>query len=206
MKPKIKGLYAVTPETRDSAGLLYKVEQILRGGAQVVQYRSKSADQKLKLDQAYTIQQLCKQYKAIFIVNDDLMLAQQLHADGVHLGITDASLDQARKLLGPDAIIGASCYDQLDFAKKACAAGVDYLAFGAVFHSRSKPEAVHAPLSLFAAAKSYNLPLVAIGGITPENAKSVIEAGADSIAVINSLFAVDDPYQAASQLKNFFTI
>ena len=143
MKPKIKGLYAVTPETRDSAGLLYKVEQILRGGAQVVQYRSKSADQKLKLDQAYTIQQLCKQYKAIFIVNDDLMLAQQLHADGVHLGITDASLDQARKLLGPDAIIGASCYDQLDFAKKACAAGVDYLAFGAVFHSRSKPEAVH---------------------------------------------------------------
>jgi thiamine-phosphate pyrophosphorylase len=203
---RIKGLYAVTPDTDDTASLLYKSQRILGGGAGILQYRSKSSDQTLKLAQARALQQLCHQAGALFIINDDVALALQLKADGVHLGECDGSLQAARKVLGPDYVIGASCYGNVELARQACRDGVDYLAFGAVHASVSKPEAAVVPLSLFSPSHQLGLPLVAIGGITLENAAAVIAAGADSIAVINALYAAEDPYEAARSLNGLFAV
>lgn len=200
----IKGLYAITPEMGDTRQLLKQVELIIAGGARILQYRSKSADTQLKFDQARQLQALCSQQAVTFIINDDLEMAAELKADGVHLGQTDHSILHARALLGSDALIGASCYDQVELARQAAANGADYLAFGAVFQSLSKPDTVHAPLTLFSQARNLNLPLVAIGGITEKNADSVISAGADAIAVINGLFSAPDPYQAACTLSDLF--
>jgi thiamine-phosphate pyrophosphorylase len=204
MKPAIRGLYAVTPDCTDTLALIQQVKQTIEGGVRILQYRSKLNSAQLKQEQAYQLQILCKQSGVLFIINDDIELAMHLKADGVHLGLEDATLRQARTLLGPDVIIGASCYDQLAFARQARDAGADYLAFGAVFPSSSKPDTVNAPLSLFSSARKLALPLVAIGGININNAASVISAGADAIAVINGLFAAADPCLAAQKLSRLF--
>lgn len=201
----IHGLYVITPDTDDSVQLALQVEAALKGGAKLVQYRHKTASHALKLEQATELLALCQRYNAQLIINDDIDLCVAINADGVHLGASDGEIAAVRKLLGANKIIGASCYNQLDFAKSAQDAGASYVAFGACFVSSTKPNAAHAPLSLFTQAKkALSLPLVAIGGITPANAPSVIQAGADAIAVINALFVAPDITATAKHYSELF--
>ncbi len=186
------GLYALTPEEPDTGALVAAVRAALGGGAAAVQYRNKGADAALRRTQAAALAALCRAAGAPLIVNDDVELALAVGAAGVHLGRDDGDLAAARARLGPERLLGASCYDRLDGAARAVAAGADYVAFGAVFVSPTKPAAVRAPLALFAAAKRLRVPLVAIGGITLENAHAAIAAGADALAVITGLFEADD--------------
>lgn len=193
----LDGLYAVTPDTSDSAWLLPRVAAVLDGGASLVQYRNKSRDTALRREQATAIQALCRQHGAGFIVNDDMELAAELGADGVHLGQSDTSLCVARQRLGPHAVIGATCHDQPALAMQAVANGASYVAFGALFPSRSKPEVVSAPLSLFAGLPPLAVPCVAIGGITAANAALAWRTGVDMLAVIGGLFDAPAPDEAA---------
>jgi thiamine-phosphate pyrophosphorylase len=203
--PHLHGLYAVTPDTLDDAWLAERVEQALRGGARAVQYRSKYADAQLRRRQAQRLLQACRAYGALFVVNDDVDLALELEADGVHLGRDDLSVAAARARLRRGALIGASCYDDLARAERAAQAGADYLAFGSLFPSAVKPGAVRAPLELLRQARGrWRLPLVAIGGIEPDNAARVIQAGADAVAVITALFSVPDTLAAARALSRLF--
>lgn len=193
MKRKFAGLYAITPNEPRTDILVRKVGQALRGGASVVQYRNKTAGPELRRAQGRALAALCRAAGAPFIVNDDLALALALDADGVHLGAADGDLAEARQRLGQGKLLGASCYNRMELAQAAAQAGVDYLAFGSVFSSGTKPGAVRAPLALFAEARrSFALPLVAIGGITLENAPQVFAAGADAAAVISAVFDADD--------------
>ena len=210
----ISGLYAVTPDEPNTQVLCNKVEAALKGGVSLLQYRNKTAEGNLRLQQASALLALCRSYNVPLIINNHLDLCAQIDADGLHLGATDCSLSAARRLLGADRIIGASCYNQLDLAIKAQAEGASYVAFGACFSSSTKPNAVHAPLSLFAEAKKIiHIPLVAIGGITLDNATNVVNAGADAIAVVNALFgsrqmdetkAVDEIQNTAQQFISIF--
>ena len=193
----LDGLYAVTPDTSDSAWLLPRVAAVLAGGASLVQYRNKSRDTALRREQAAAIRALCRQHGAWFIVNDDVGLAEEVGADGVHLGQGDTSLCAARQRLGPHAIIGATCHDQPALAVQAVGNGASYVAFGALFPSRSKPEAISAPLALFAALPPLEVPCVAIGGITPANAALAWQTGVDMLAVIGGLFDAPAPDEAA---------
>ncbi len=189
---KIRGLYAVTPDEENTDVLLANVEAALRGGVNVLQYRNKRADHKLQTQQARAILSLCRQYQVPFIINDSIKLCLTLDADGVHLGGDDGNLIEARARLGANKILGASCYNRLELALAAEQAGADYAAFGACFVSATKPGAPVAPLQLFAQAKqAVGIPLVAIGGITLENAPQAIAAGADAIAVVGALFNRD---------------
>lgn len=204
-KPALRGLYAITPDAIDRAVLLSRVEAALRGGARIVQYRDKQrgADERSAIARA--LRALCRRFNAIFIVNDDLTLAQASDADGVHLGGDDGDLMAARQALGPGKLLGASCYADFAMARAALAAGADYVAFGAVFVSPTKPLAPPAPLRLFARCrKELGLPACAIGGITADNAPAVIAAGADMIAVISDLFAAPDIELRAAALQQLF--
>jgi len=193
VKRKLAGLYAITPDESRTDILVRKVGQALRGGASVVQYRNKTAAPALRLEQGRALAALCGEASAVFIVNDDLELALELDADGVHLGADDGDLAEARRRLGQDKLLGASCYDRIGLAEAAARVGVDYLAFGSVFSSSTKPGAVRAPLAIFAEARrSFVLPLVAIGGITLQNAPQVFAAGADAVAVISAVFDAGD--------------
>lgn len=193
----LDGLYAVTPDTSDSAWLLPRVAAVLAGGASLVQYRNKSRDTALRREQAAAIQALCRRHGAGFIVNDDVELAAELGADGVHLGQSDTSLCMARQRLGPQAIIGVTCHDQAALAIQAVGNGANYVAFGALFPSRSKPEVVSAPLSLFAGLPPLAVPCVAIGGITAANAALAWQTGVDMLAVIGGLFDAPEADEAA---------
>jgi thiamine-phosphate pyrophosphorylase len=193
VKRKLAGLYAVTPDESRTDILLRKVGEALGGGAAAVQYRNKTASLGLRLEQGRALAALCRAAGAIFIVNDDAALALELDADGVHLGADDGDLVEARRCLGQDKLLGASCYDRIELAEAAAKAGVDYLAFGSVFSSSTKPGAVRAPLAIFAEARRrFALPLVAIGGITLQNAPQVFAAGADAVAVISAVFDAAD--------------
>lgn len=193
MRRKLAGLYAITPDEPRTDMLVDKVGQALRGGAAAVQYRNKAAGAALRLEQGRALAALCRAAGAAFIVNDDLALALDLGADGVHLGADDGELAEARRRLGQAGLLGASCYNRIELAEAAARAGADYLAFGSVFSSATKPGAVRAPLALFAEARrSFALPLVAIGGISLQNAAEVFAAGADAIAVISALFDAGD--------------
>ena len=201
----LHGVYAITDEQQLSANNLTAVEQALAGGVRILQYRDKSQQTQKRLARAGELKQLCHRFNALLIINDDIELCRAVAADGVHLGRDDAAIDQARAVLGDNAVIGTSCYNRLDLAVKAARAGADYLAFGAVFPSPTKPDAVDAELSLLRQAKAqFDLPVCAIGGITPDNAGEVIHAGADMIAVISSLFQADDIQAAASTMTNLF--
>ena len=201
----IGGLYAITRETDDSARLLNEVEAALRGGAAVVQYRDKSGDVARQHEQASELLVICKRYRAPLIINDSLRLADLVGADGVHLGRDDGGIREARIVLGPDKIIGVSCYQSLELALAAQAAGADYVAFGSFFASATKPDAPRADIALLQhASRVLHLPIVAIGGITPDNAESLIEAGADAIAVIHALFEAADIEACARCFADFF--
>jgi len=205
---KIHGLYAVTPDEADTNVLLAKVEAALQGGINVLQYRNKAASHQLQTQQARAILPLCRQYHVPLIINDSVKLCLALDADGVHLGADDGNLAEARARLGAGKILGASCYNRLDLALSAAQAGADYVAFGACFASGTKPNAPVASLQLFAqAGQALDVPLVAIGGITLNNAAQVIEAGADAVAVVGALFNIkNDEDQSVTEAARQFSL
>ncbi len=187
--PRISGIYAITPDLTDTTNLVMLTQQALTGGVQLVQYRNKTADNILKLEQATLLSYLCQKFNTPLIINDDLDLAIKVDADGVHLGTEDITVTEARRRLGPGKIIGASCYNQLRYAIEAESHGADYAAFGAFFFSITKPGAVSASISLLCKAKQHlQIPVVAIGGIDSENVAELIYKGADAVAVSRSLF------------------
>jgi thiamine-phosphate pyrophosphorylase len=197
-----RGLYAITDGPR--ADLIAVVESALRGGAAMLQYRDKSGDTKRRHSEASALGELCRRYGSAFIVNDDVELAAACAADGVHLGEHDESIGRARARLGEGAIVGVSCYASLERARAAAAAGADYLAFGAFFVSPTKPAAARAHIDLLRAAKLLGLPVVAIGGITPDNAPPLIAAGADFVAAVSGVFGATDPETAAREYTKRF--
>lgn len=198
----LRGLYAITPDGVDSERLLQLAARALEGGTRLLQYRSKSAAPAQRRAEARALMALCNRHGARLIVNDDLALALDVKAHGLHLGREDGELAAARAAF--QGLLGASCYDSLDLAKRAAAAGADYIAFGSVFLSSTKPGAVRAPLSLFAAARPLGLPMVAIGGITLANAPELVRAGADCLAVISSLFDAPDVAAAARAFNQLY--
>ena len=201
----ISGLYAVTPDEADTEVLLAKVEGALKGGASILQYRNKPASFGLQVEQAREILPLCKQYQVPLIINDSVELCLMLGADGVHIGADDGNIAEVRAQLGADKILGASCYNRFDLALNAQQAGASYVAFGACFASSTKPHAPVATLDLFSQAKAQlSIPAVAIGGISLINASSVINVGADSIAVINAIFSADDVKLSTQQFAQLF--
>ncbi len=191
-----RGLYAITPEETDTHELLWRAEVVLDQGAVLMQYRSKSADAALRAEQALGLKLLCLPYGVPLIINDDVELARAIQADGVHLGADDADLAAARARLGVDALIGMSCYGSIERAETAVAQGADYLAFGAFFASPTKPEAQLTDARVLREARRFGLPLVAIGGIRPENVGALRDAGADLIAVISGLWSAREPTDA----------
>ncbi|MEJ2175276.1 MAG: thiamine phosphate synthase [bacterium] len=200
---KLRGLYAITPENLARENLVERAARALEGGARVLQYRSKDADPQWRADTAHALAALCRRLGATFIVNDDVDLALAVDADGAHLGRADGNLVSARARL-QGKLLGASCYDQLALARAAVAAGVDYVAFGSVFASPTKPAAVRAPLGLFMQARTLGIPLCAIGGITVDNAPTLIHAGADLLAVVSDLFDADDVAARARAYARLF--
>ncbi|MGB9429206.1 MAG: thiamine phosphate synthase [Gammaproteobacteria bacterium] len=202
----LHGLYAVTDHILTAGDqLLPAVQASIRGGARLVQYRDKTHEHLRRKREARALRQLCREHEVLFIINDDVALAAETGADGVHLGQDDAALEEARVQLGPRAVIGVSCYDSLHRAVTAAHAGADYVAFGSFFASPTKPEAVPAPLSLLEEAhRQLTIPICAIGGITPENGSALIRAGADMLAVISGLFGVADTETATHRYTRLF--
>ncbi|MDR2626027.1 MAG: thiamine phosphate synthase [Zoogloeaceae bacterium] len=195
--PELSGLYALTPDTTDTRWLAKAARALLAGGCRLLQYRNKTANDALRHAQAVLLQKLCRPHHAALIINDDVRLAADIGAEGAHLGRDDGDLAAARRLLGDDAIIGASCYADLARAREAAGAGASYVAFGAMYASASKPQAPLAAHSLLARARDeLRLPVCAIGGITLENAAPLILAGAAMLAVLHDLF-----HQAPAQIR-----
>jgi len=201
----IGGLYAITRETDDTAQLLREVSAALNGGASAVQYRDKSGDAARQHEQASELLMLCRRHAVPLIINDSLRLADLVGADGVHLGCDDGAVREARIILGAQRIIGVSCYQSLELALAAQEAGADYVAFGSFYPSTTKPDAPRANRVLLQQASGVlQLPIVAIGGITPDNAEPLIEAGADAIAVIEALFGAPDIQATARRFAELF--
>ena len=198
-----RGLYAITDGPRPD--LLAAVKAALRGGVALLQYRDKTADSARRAFEARALRELCARFEIPFIVNDDVELALAAGADGVHLGEDDGDIAAARARLGAGAIIGVSCYDSPARARHLAAAGADYLAFGAFFPSPTKPNARRATPEMLREAKPLGLPLVAIGGVTSDNARPLIDAGADFLAVISGIFAQADPEAAARRYAVMYT-
>ncbi len=206
-----RGLYGITPDWHDTDRMLAAVAQAHAGGMTALQWRRKHGDHAERRAQLSALRQLTLELGLLLIVNDDWRLAADIDADGAHLGRDDGSIVQARMALGSDKIIGCSCYDQPDLAARRLAEDVDYVAFGAVYPSQIKPGAVHATLDhlregrRLAATYAPRPAVVAIGGITPDNAAPVIAAGADSVAVISALFEAPDVRLAAARYAALFT-
>ena len=206
MAKLINGLYAITPETGDTAQLLRDVEAALRGGARVLQYRAKKLAPNLKANQAQALQVLCKKYRVPLIINDDAELAKSMSASGVHLGSQDMPIGEAHQSLLSGMLVGVSCYDQIELAVAAEKNGADYVAFGSFFSSPTKPNAVRPSLDLLREAKrKISCPIVAIGGITLDNAPTLIDAGADAVAVITALFDAQDIEATAKRFSALFS-
>jgi thiamine-phosphate pyrophosphorylase len=187
------------------AALVSMVSEAIDGGGRLVQYRDKSNDAARRREEAAALAALCRLRGVTLIVNDDVELAAEVGADGVHLGRDDAAVATARRRLGEAALIGVSCYARFELAVAAAAAGADYVAFGRFFPSATKPDAVHAETGLLRRARrELGLPVVAIGGITPENGGALIAAGADMLAVVRAVFAAADVRAAAAALARLF--
>ncbi len=201
---RIAGLYAVTPELSDTSDLAARVGAALAGGASAIQYRSKTADIALKRAQAFALARVHALRGGLLIVNDDASLAAEVGADGVHVGEDDASIVAAREIVGPDRLVGVSCYDDLGRARAAVAAGADYVAFGSFFPSTVKPGARRASTRLVAEARDLDVPIVAIGGINAANAPALVRAGVDAVAVITAVFDAPDIEAAARAIAACF--
>lgn len=207
MHRQLFGLYVITDaDCLPPARLLDGVAQALAGGARLVQYRDKSDDHARRLAQAKALTALCRRHGTPLIVNDDIALARDSGADGVHLGRDDGDISVAREWLGPEAVIGVSCYDDWSRARTAADAGADYVAFGSFFESSTKPNAVRADLDLLRRAKQQlSCPAAAIGGVTPANGAELVAAGAAMLAVIRGVFAADDIAAAAADYAALFS-
>lgn len=203
----LKGLYAITQaEPIDAEALTNQVAAAIAGGARVVQYRGKQADRSARYAAARALLDLCRRHGIPLLVNDDVALAQAVGADGVHLGQTDCPLATARAQLGPNALIGISCHNDLELARQAAAGGADYVAFGRFFGSSTKPQAPPATIeTLRRAHRALDLPIVAIGGITPHNGAPLVAAGADMLAVVHGIFGQPDIRAAAAAYAALFS-
>lgn len=197
----IRGLYAITPDEADTAKLVGMVESTLSAGTRLLQYRNKTADAALRREQLRALLPLCERHDCTLVVNDDWQVAIELGIGAVHIGGDDGDAAAVREAVGPDVIVGVSCYASLERAA-AVAPYADYLAFGSVFPSGTKPKAVSAALELLAKARQHGKPVVAIGGIDAGNARRVIEAGADAVAVISAVFAAEDVQMATRDLAH----
>lgn len=204
MNAPLRGLYLITPDEADTVRLLARVAPLLGAGIALLQYRNKAANAVLKLEQASALQALCAQASVPLVVNDDIVLARHAGSAGVHLGEDDGDIAAARDAMGPGAIVGASCYDEIERAGRAAAAGASYVAFGAFFPTTTKVTTRRATLQLLRDAKPLGVPLVAIGGIVPANARPLIEAGADLIAAVGGVFDAADPLAAISAYNACF--
>lgn len=192
-KRNLKGLYAITDSEPMTTELIAKITQAILGGIKILQYRNKAAGSEQQEQDAHTLAKLCKNHNIIFIINDNVELALKVDADGVHLGQKDTNIKQARELLGENKIIGVSCNNKIEAALTAQQQGADYVAFGRFFTSATKPSAPQAKLSLLSEAKQLiSIPIVAIGGITPEVAPQLLKQGADMLAVVQGIFAQED--------------
>jgi len=203
---QLRGLYVITEDRRLGPGqLVAAVEAALRGDARVVQYRDKSADHQRRLDEARALKALCDRYRVPLLINDDLELASDCGAAGVHLGRDDPDVPSARARLPAGSLIGVSCYNRFELAEQAVMQGADYVAFGSFFPSPTKPRAVRAePDLLRRARRELAVPAVAIGGISPENGAALVQAGADMLAVISAVFAAPDIEAAARAFASCF--
>lgn len=203
MDHRLKGLYGITSQDMllDNALLFQQVEQALKGGMSILQYRNKHSPRYQSINDLKRLKQLCSDYDALFIINDNIELCLEIGADGVHLGKDDGELQNVKKILGQDAIIGVSCYNELRLAKNAREQGASYVAFGAFYTSPTKPNAPTASLSLVAQAKSLNIPVCCIGGITIYNAKPLVNHGTHMLAVISQLFNSGDVQTNAEKLS-----
>lgn len=202
----ISGLYVITDDSLIAeSDLNHYVEQVIIGGARVVQYRNKNSSYETKVTQAESLLQICNLHSVPLIINDDIGLCADIGADGVHLGQSDGDITDARDHLGSDAIIGITCHNSMELALNAQEAGASYVAFGCFFPSQTKPNAQPADLAtLEKASKMLEIPTVAIGGITEENALALIDAGASSIAVAGYVFADSAPKARAEKLSQLF--
>jgi thiamine-phosphate pyrophosphorylase len=205
MRPELRGLYAITPDCADGTRLLSDVEAALAGGCRIVQFRDKTSPMPERVARARALRDLTRRFAATLLINDDLALSFLVDADGVHLGADDGNLSAARAILGPERILGASCYADIATAQQASAAGADYVAFGAVYPSPTKPHAAMATVDLFLQAKNtLTAKTCAIGGITIANAPPLIAAGADLLAVITDLFSAPDIKAHAAAYQSLF--
>lgn len=201
MNRQLSGLYLVTPDWNDTQKLLEVSEQALQGGVALLQYRHKTADAPLRKTQASALFALCRRYQCPFIINDHVELCLELDADGIHVGGTDASVEQVRAAVGPDKIVGASCYGDMELAHTAKKQGASYIALGGFYPSRIKKYAVTTSHKIVTQVKQeIALPIVVIGGMTLENCAPLIAAGADMVAVISAVYFADDPKLAAQHL------
>jgi thiamine-phosphate pyrophosphorylase len=203
---ELRGLYAITDSQLQSREqLVERVEAAIDGGAVLIQYRDKNSRPTVRRQQGEALAALCTARGVPLIINDDVQLAAACGAHGVHLGKDDCDLQTARSRLGRQAIIGVSCYNDWSRALRAVAAGADYIAFGRFFPSHTKPQAVTAETDLLLRAqKTFELPITAIGGITPDNGGQLIAAGADLLAVIQGVFAQPDTRRAAQAYTRLF--
>jgi len=197
------GLYLITPDDPDPRRMLARVQPLL-SFASCLQLRNKVMTDATLREAGTLLRDACKEAGVPFIINDDAALALELGADGVHLGEHDGGIASARRLLGGDVIIGASCYDDIERARTLVAQGADYIAFGAFFPSPTKPHARRASIELLRDSANLGVPRVAIGGITPDNAGSLVAAGADLVAVISGVFDASDPIAAARAYLSLF--
>ncbi len=201
----LRGLYVITdthlmPEER----FLSMVSEALDGGARLVQLREKRAPDNDMLELAVTLRRLCDEYDAMFIVNDHVDLAVSCNAHGVHIGEDDSDLAHARALM-KTGIIGVSCYNDLHRAKAMERAGADYVAFGSFFPSPTKPDARRAEVSLLEQAREeLQVPICAIGGVTVDNARDLVMAGADMVAVISDIWRAQDICQQAMRFAALY--
>ncbi|MDQ3186639.1 MAG: thiamine phosphate synthase [Pseudomonadota bacterium] len=206
-RPGIDGLYAITPDVHATSSLAAMTRQVLMGGARLIQYRNKTAGIALRLEQARLLAHLCRKFSVPFIINDHLDLAVEAGADGMHLGQEDVPLAEARRRLGHGKIIGVSCYDRLELAIEAERQGADYVAFGAFFASITKPGAAAAPIDLLRQAKRIlHIPVVAIGGMTSDNAVELIRLGTDAVAASNALYGAANIRSATEKFSRLFNL
>ena len=204
MSTPLRGVYLITPDQNDTDALLAATAPLLAAGTALLQYRNKTADAPLRLTQAIALQALCAQHGVPLLINDEVALAQAVGAAGVHLGEDDGELAAARAQLGQAAIIGASCYNDPALAQRAREAGASYIAWGAFYPSTTKPLARRADPQLLRDGAALGLPQVAIGGLTPDNAGVLVDAGADLLAVISGIYAAPDPLAALRAYQSLF--
>lgn len=201
----LKGLYVVTPDWDDTDKLVAATVEAIAGGASLVQYRHKTASAAQRQQQASVLLQVCRQHGVPFIINDDVDLCLSLDADGIHVGGTDASVAEVRALVGPDKIVGASCYGNLQLARDAWQAGASYVAFGGFYPSRVKKYDFRTAPEIVAESKrDIPLPVVVIGGMTQENCLPLIAQGSDMVAAISSVYMTGNVVEAARQFAKLF--